>query len=307
MKLIIGSYVSFSKDKQLIGCVDEAIQYGGNTFMFYTGAPQNTLRLAIDNLKTAMALKLMEKQGINYHNVVVHAPYIINLASDPQSTNHQFAISFMKQEIKRCEKLGVTKLIIHPGNHLGHGIENGIKNIIKALNMVIEPNQKVFICLEMMSGKGTECGSNFSEIQKIISGVKYSDCLLVCFDTCHMSDAGYDLSDFDIILDDFDKTIGLSKLCCIHLNDSKNIIGSKKDRHENIGLGMIGFDTLIRIIYNERVANIPKILETPYITGEDISKEKIYPPYRFEIEMIKNKKYNNNLIPDIRNYYKKTK
>ena len=293
--MIIGSHVSFKKDTQLVGSVNEAISYGSTTFMFYTGAPQNTNRQAINNDLTKEAIDLMNKNNIDINNVIVHAPYIINLAS-----NNDFAVTFLKEELKRVEQLGMTKLVLHPGSSVKLSREEGIKNIIDNLNKVGKSN--VLILLETMAGKGTELGKTFEEIKEIIDGVEYP--LGVCLDTCHINDAGYDLNNFDEILDLFDKKIGLKYLKCIHVNDSKNVINAHKDRHENIGYGTIGFDNLIKIIYHEKLKNIPKILETPYVSISDDSKERMYPPYKFEIEMILNKKFNKNLINDIRNYYK---
>ena len=293
--MIIGSHVSFKKDTQLVGSVKEAISYGSTTFMFYTGAPQNTNRQAINDDLTKEAINLMKENNIDINNVIVHAPYIINLAS-----NNDFAVTFLKEELKRVEQLGMTKLVLHPGSSVKLSREEGIKNIIDNLNKVGKSN--VLILLETMAGKGTELGKTFEEIKEIIDGVDYP--LGVCLDTCHINDAGYDLNNFDEILDLFDKKIGLKYLKCIHVNDSKNVINAHKDRHENIGYGTIGFDNLIKIIYHEKLKGIPKILETPYVSMDDNSKERMYPPYKFEIEMILNKKFNNNLINDIRNYYK---
>ena len=293
--MIIGSHVSFKKDTQLVGSVKEAISYGSTTFMFYTGAPQNTNRQAINDDLTKEAINLMKENNIDINNVIVHAPYIINLAS-----NNDFAVAFLKEELKRVEQLGMTKLVLHPGSSVKLSKEEGIKNIIDNLNKVGKSN--VLILLETMAGKGTELGKTFEEIKEIIDGVEYP--LGVCLDTCHINDAGYDLNNFDEILDLFDKKIGLKYLKCIHVNDSKNVINAHKDRHENIGYGTIGFDNLIKIIYHEKLKGIPKILETPYVSMDDNSKERMYPPYKFEIEMILNKKFNNNLINDIRNYYK---
>ncbi len=293
--MIIGSHVSFKKDTQLVGSVKEALSYGSTTFMFYTGAPQNANRLPIDDNLTKEAKDLMLKNNIDINNVIVHAPYIINLAS-----SNDFAVTFLKQELKRVEQLGMNKLVIHPGSSVKLSKEEGIKNIIDNLNKVGKSN--VLILLETMAGKGSELGKTFEEIKEIIDGVDYK--LGVCLDTCHINDAGYDLNDFDKVLDLFDEKIGLDYLKCIHINDSKNIINAHKDRHENIGYGTIGFDNLIKIIYNNKLKNIPKILETPYVSVDDNSKERMYPPYKFEIEMILNKKFNNNLINDIRNYYK---
>lgn len=302
MDLIIGSHVSYKSGKQLLGSVVEALSYGSNTFMFYTGAPQNTSRTNIDDDLTKEAFELMKENNINPKNVIVHAPYIINLAND--GTSYDFAIKFLKEEIKRVDKLGMKYLVLHPGSHVGLGIDKGIDNIINGLNFVLNEDNDVTICLETMAGKGSELGTSFEQIKKIIDGVKLSHKVMVCLDTCHINDAGYDLNNFDEVLDKFDQVIGLNKLACVHINDSKNEKGSHKDRHENIGLGTIGFDNLINVLYNKRLDGIPKILETPYIGDTDDSKERLYPPYKFEIEMIKNKKFDSKFLDKIRFYYK---
>lgn len=300
--MIIGSHVSFKSKDQLVGSVNEAISYGANTFMFYTGAPQNTNRSDIDDNLTKQAFELMKKSNINPDNVIVHAPYIINLAND--GTNYDFALKFLKDEIKRVEKLNMKYLVLHPGSHVNLGVDAGIENIINALNIVLEEDQNVYICLETMAGKGSEVGSSFEEIKRIIDGVNLKDKLRVCLDTCHINDAGYDLSDIDSLLDEFDKIIGLNFLSCIHINDSKNEKGAHKDRHENFGIGSIGFDKLINLIYHPKLTDIPKILETPYIGESDDAKERLYPPYKFEIEMIRNKCFDPKFLENIRNYYR---
>lgn len=302
MDLIIGSHVSFKSGKQLLGSVVEALSYGANTFMFYTGAPQNTSRSTIDENLTQEAFELMKENGIEPGNVIVHAPYIINLANDGSS--YDFAIKFLKEEIKRVDKFGMKYLVLHPGSHVGLGVDKGLDNIINGLNFVLSEDNDVIVCLETMAGKGSELGTSFEQIKKIIDGVKLNNKLMVCLDTCHINDAGYDLNNFDDVLDEFDRVVGLDKLACIHINDSKNERGSHKDRHENIGVGTIGFDNLIKVIYNERLDGIPKILETPYIGDTDDSKERLYPPYKFEIEMIKNKKFDADFLNKIRKYYK---
>ena len=290
--LIIGSHVGYKKDSGLVGSVKEALSYGANTFMFYTGAPQNTKRLPIDLVNVQEADKLMKENDIQKENVIVHAPYIINLATDDEE-KRSFATRFLQEEIKRVETLGFTYLVIHPGSHVGFGPDKGIENIADSLNKVLEDDKKVVILLETMAGKGTEVGRTFEEIASIIAKVNKKEKLGVCLDTCHINDAGYDLNDFDKVLDSFDTIIGLDKLKCLHINDSKNERSAHKDRHENIGLGHIGFENLLKVIYNERLDNIPKILETPYV-------DKIYPPYKYEIEMIRNKKFNENLYNDIK-------
>lgn len=302
--LLIGSHVSFKSSDQMVGSVKEAISYGANTFMFYTGAPQNTNRCNLDYNLTLEARNLLYENNIELNNLVIHAPYIINLANNEKEESYRFAINFLKEEINRANMLGVVRLVLHPGSFVNLDIDTGIDNIINALNEVIDKKQDVMICLETMAGKGSEVCSKLEELKRIIDGVKYSDKVMVCIDTCHLNDAGYDMNDFDKFLKLFDKVIGINKIAVVHVNDSKNIFGSHKDRHENIGKGNIGFNSLLNVIYDKRLENVPKILETPYIGDSDDSKERIYPPYKFEIEMIKNKKFNDHLYEDIRNYYK---
>lgn len=284
--LIIGSHVGFKKDTQLLGALNETLSYNGNAFMFYTGAPQNTVRMPLNDDLTFKALEKMKENNISLDNVVVHAPYIINLANNKDLDKYNFSINFLKQECNRCADLFVKKLVLHPGSHVGCGNDVGINNIINALNEVLKESDTT-ILLETMAGKGTEVGKTLEEIKQIIDGVIYKDKIGICLDTCHLSDAGYDVSKFDEILDILESYNLLDKVLCIHINDSKNIRGSHKDRHENIGYGTLGFDNLINIIYNKRLEQIPKILETPYIND--------FPPYKEEIDMIKNKKFNPNL------------
>lgn len=290
--LIIGSHVGFNKKTQLLGSLKEALSYNSNAFMFYTGAPQNTARSQIEDGLTLEALSLMKENNINYENVIVHAPYIINLCNE---NNFSFSTEFLTEEINRCNTLGVKYMVLHPGSHVGLGKDVGINNIIKGLNIVfqnVKSYNKVTILLETMAGKGTELGTNLDELENIIDNVSDKEHIGVCLDTCHLNDSGIDLTKFDKYLDDFDKKIGIDKIGCIHINDSKNIISSHKDRHENFGFGTIGFDTLMNIVYNKRLENVPKILETPYI-------DKKYPPYKYEIEMIRNKEFDNDLINKI--------
>lgn len=300
-KLIIGSHVSFKSDTQLLGSVKEALSYGANAFMFYTGAPQNTMRVPIKDDMSLQALELMKNNDFDLRDVIVHAPYIINLAN---TANLDFAISFLRQEIERVEQLGVTKLVLHPGSHVSLGEDIAINNIIYVLNCCILSDTKVDICIETMAGKGSEVGINLNQIERIIDGITYKDKVKVCLDTCHLNDAGYDMGNFEEFLEEFNNVIGINKIACVHINDSKNVRNSHKDRHENIGFGTIGFDNIMKIIYCEKLKDVPKILETPYVGNTDDDKERIYPPYKFEIEMIKEKKMNTNLFEDIRRYYK---
>ena len=291
--LYIGSHVGFKKDSQLVGSLKEALSYQANTFMFYTGAPQNTNRYPIMDGFTLEAMNLMKEKGLDYSKVVVHAPYIVNLANDKDPDKFMFSVRFLQEELERCELLGIRYLVLHPGSHVGLGVDNAISNIAKGLNMILGTHD-VTILLETMAGKGTEVGSSLEEIKRIIDLVDDKEHIGVCLDTCHLNDAGYDMSKFDLFLDQFDSIIGISRIGCVHVNDSKNPLGAHKDRHENIGFGTIGFDNLISIIYNERLEDVPKILETPYV-------DRDYAPYKYEIEMIRSKNFDSQLIEKIRN------
>jgi len=290
--LLIGSHVGFKKDRQLLGSLEEALSYGANTFMFYTGAPQNTSRYPIMDGFTIEALSLMREKGFDYSKVVVHAPYIINLANDKDPEKFMFSVRFLQEELERCELLGIQSLVLHPGSHVGLGVDTAISNIAKGLNMILGTHP-VTVLLETMAGKGTEVGSSLEELKKIIDLVNDKEHIGVCLDTCHLNDAGYDMSRFDEFLEEFDKIIGIDKIGCVHVNDSKNVLGAHKDRHENIGFGTIGFDNLISITYNNRLEEVPKILETPYVDRE-------YPPYKYEIAMIREKKFDDELLDKIR-------
>jgi deoxyribonuclease-4 len=297
-ELIIGSHVGFTSNKQLLGSVEEALSYGSNTFMFYTGAPQNTKRSPISDELTYKAYELMKEHNMDLEKVIIHAPYIVNLGN---LENFDFSVAFLKEEVRRASQLGIKYVVLHPGASVSYTKEESIQSIIEGLNQILDNNLDVTICLESMAGKGTEIGSTMEELKTIINGVKFKNKIGICLDTCHLSDSGIDITKFDEYLDLFDKEIGINYIKCFHINDSKNIMGSHKDRHENLGFGDLGFDTLIKIIYNEKLKEVPKILETPYVTKDDNSKEKIYPPYKYEIDMIKNKKFDSELINKIRN------
>lgn len=283
MSLIIGSHVSFLKDSQLLGSVKEALSYNSNTFMFYTGSNQSTLRFEINENLTKEAHELMEKEGILKENVVVHAPYIINLANNIDQRKYEFYINFLKEEIKRCQKLGFNKMVLHPGSSVSLEKNVAIENIANGINKALQEIEGFDLVLEFMSGKGTEVGTSIEDFEIILSKIEKKDNVSICLDTCHLNDAGVSIEDFELFLNDFDKKIGIDKIHVLHINDSKNVRTSHKDRHENIGYGTIGFDNLINVIYNERLKNIPKILETPYIDKKA--------PYKEEIEMIRNRKY----------------
>ncbi|MFR1687661.1 MAG: deoxyribonuclease IV [Massilimicrobiota timonensis] len=283
----IGSHVSMSGKEMLLGSVKEAVSYGANTFMFYTGAPQNTARKPVSQLRVEEAKEYMKEHHISIDDVVVHAPYIINLANTVKPETYELAVRFLKEEIARCEEIGVSRLVLHPGSHVKAGDEAGLKQIVKGLNEVLREDQKVHIALETMAGKGSEMGRTFDQIQYMIENTKHSSLLGVCLDTCHIHDAGYDLTHFDEILEEFDQKIGLDRLLVVHVNDSKNERGAHKDRHENIGYGYIGFETLNQIVHHPKLKDVPKILETPYIDGKA--------PYREEIEMFMHQTFNSGL------------
>lgn len=283
----IGSHVSMSGKEMLLGSVKEALSYGATTFMFYTGAPQNTARKPISELKVEEAKVLMKENNIDINDIVVHAPYIINLGNTIKPETFELAVSFLKQEISRCQAIGVSRLVLHPGAHVQAGDDVGLQKVVEGLNEVLSADSSVKIALETMAGKGTELGRSFDEIKYIIDHVENNHLLGVCLDTCHLHDSGVDLTKFDQLLDEFDQKIGLDRLLVVHVNDSKNVQGAKKDRHENIGYGYIGFDTLNKIVHHPKLKDVPKILETPYIDDKA--------PYKEEIEMFKNQKFNTGL------------
>lgn len=295
--LKIGSHVSMSGKKMLLAASEEAVSYGANTFMIYTGAPQNTRRKNIEELNIEAGHAHMKENGID--EIVVHAPYIINIGNSINPATFELGVNFLRSEIDRTKSLGAKQIVLHPGAHVGAGAEVGISKIIEGLNEVLEQDQDVQIALETMAGKGSECGRSFDELAKIIDGVTHNQHLSICFDTCHTHDAGYDIvNNFDGVLEEFDSIIGIERLKVLHINDSKNPIGARKDRHENIGFGHIGFEALNKIIHHPTLAQIPKILETPFV-GEDKKYKK--PPYKFEINMFKEKTFDEGLLEKILN------
>lgn len=293
--MLIGSHVSMKGQSMLLGSAKEAYGFGENTFMIYTGAPQNTRRKPVSEMNIPAGRQYMQEHDLS--KIVVHAPYIINLGNTKDTSKFEFAVNFLKAEIERAEALGAKQMTLHPGAHVGAGAEAAIKNIAKGLNEVLTPTQNVQIAIETMAGKGTEVGRSFEEIAEIIDLVQLNDKVSVTLDTCHTNDAGYDIKDdFDGVLNEFDHVIGLEKLKVIHLNDSKNPRGSHKDRHANIGFGTIGFDALSQVAYHDQLKEIPKILETPFV-GTD--KKNKFPPYGYEIRMLKNKKFDSELLDEI--------
>lgn len=295
--MLIGSHVSMSGKKMLEGSAEEAHQFGESTFMIYTGAPQNTRRKNINDLNIEKGHKVMEQYGLS--NIVVHAPYIINIANTTKPEVYELGVNFLQNEIERTQAIGAKDIVLHPGAHVGAGADKGINQIIKGLNEVLTHDHDVRIALETMAGKGTEIGRSFEELARIIDGVTHNDRLSICFDTCHTHDAGYNIkNDFDGVLNEFDKIIGIDRIKVVHVNDSKNEQGAHKDRHENIGFGYIGFDALNNVVHHEAFKDIPKVLETPYV-GEDKKNKK--PPYRFEIEMLKSQIFDPKLKEKILN------
>ena len=295
--MLIGSHVSMSGKDMLLGSAKEAFSYGANVMMVYTGAPQNTRRKPIEELNAEIGKKFMAENGIK--EVVVHAPYIINLANTTKEGYIDFAIDFLKEELRRAEAVGATQVVLHPGSHVGAGVDVGLNQIIYGLNQVITKDQTVQIALETMAGKGTELARTFEELARIIDGVTYNEHLSVTFDTCHVHDAGYDIiNDLSGVLTQFDKTVGLDRIKVLHINDSKNPVGAHKDRHENFGFGEIGFEALMNVIQVPEFKNLPKILETPWIKVED--KVQIA-PYKKEIEMIRSGKFDSHWIEELLN------
>ncbi len=281
----IGSHVGMSGKDMFLNSVKEALSYGANTFMVYTGAPQNTRRKDISELNIPAAWDLMRANGIG--DFVVHAPYIINLANTVKPETYELAVTFLRTELERTIAMGSHVLILHPGSHVDAGVEAGTAQIIKGLNEVLTPDLDCVIALETMAGKGSEIGRSFEELAAIYDGVKYNDKLRVCFDTCHTHDAGYDVvNDFDGVIAEFDRIIGKDQIAVFHINDSKNVRGAHKDRHENLGKGELGFEALKRVVWHPDFLDIPKILETPWIKNPDDPKDT-RAPYKEEIEMLR--------------------
>lgn len=300
--LKIGSHVSMNGKEMLLGSVHEAIQYGANCFMIYTGAPQNTSRKPIKELRIEEAKNLMEEHNIPLENVIVHAPYIMNLANQDED-KRAFAVDFLTKEIERTAAIGAKQIVLHPGAHVKQGVPIGIQHIVNGLNQVLENTKDldVLIALETMAGKGTEVGRTFEELKAIIDGVIRNERISVCFDTCHTHDAGYQTKEnFDEVIKEFDRIIGKDRISVFHINDSKNPLGAGKDRHENIGFGYIGFEALNDIVNHKDFLHVPKILETPYVSESETSSDKTLPPYKYEIMMFRSQVFNQNILEEIR-------
>lgn len=293
----IGSHVGMSGKDMLLGSAKEAVSYGADTFMFYTGAPQNTRRKEISELNIGPAWEYMEEHGID--DIIVHAPYIINLANTVKPETYELAERFLALELERAAACRSRVLILHPGAHVGAGVDAGIGQIIRGLNHILTPDTPVCIALETMAGKGSEIGRSFEELARIYDGVTCSDKLRVCFDTCHTSDSGYDIiHDFDGVIEEFDRLIGKDQIAVFHINDSKNPAGAAKDRHANIGFGQIGFEALNYIVHHPDFEDVPKILETPYVPSPTQPK-KSFAPYKYEIEMLRQGSFDPELLEKI--------
>lgn len=271
---LIGCHLPLTSPNYLLNTLELALDYGCSCFMIYTGSPQTFNRVNLNQLKIPEFQEAIKKTNIKLDNIVVHAPYIINLATNDPNKK-KFNIQILLDEIKRTIAIGSHFLVVHPGNARDLKEEEAIMEIANVINQVNKQNTKVVICLETMAGKGTEIGTNFQQLNNIINLVLDKNKIGVCIDTCHMNDAGYDMSRFDDILNEFDSTIGIKYLKVLHLNDSKNKKGAKKDRHENLGHGTIGFQNLLAIVQNPRLNNIPIILETPYYNDQPFYKEEI--------------------------------
>lgn len=281
----IGSHVGMSGKEMFLGSAKEAISYGANTLMVYTGAPQNTRRKEIKDLRIEEGWKLLREHGIE--DIIIHAPYIINLANTIKLETYDLAVEFLAKELERSAAMGSKGMVLHPGAHVGAGEEAGLKQIIKGINEVLTADTQCNILLETMAGKGSELGRTFEELAAIYDGVVHNEKLRVCFDTCHVNDAGYDIVHrYEEVMEEFDRVIGKDQIAVIHLNDSKNPLGARKDRHANVGFGCIGFDTLYRVASDPNFEHIPKILETPYVVTDPKSKTSA-PPYRYEIQMLR--------------------
>lgn len=281
-KIKLGSHVGMAGKEMFLASAKEAASYGANVFMLYTGAPQNTRRKDVTELNIEAGWEYAHAHGID--EIVVHAPYIINLANTVKPETYELAVEFLEKEIVRTAAMGSKVLVLHPGSHVNAGTEAGTAQIIKGLNTVLNQNgDDVCIALETMAGKGSEIGRSFEELKAIYDGVEKKERLRVCFDTCHVNDAGYDLvNHYEDVFAEFDRIIGLDQIAVFHVNDSMNPLGAHKDRHANIGKGTIGYEALHRVVHDERFLEVPKILETPWLCEEGSAKKTI-PPYKEEI------------------------
>lgn len=257
--LYIGSHLSSSKGFAAMG--RQALEIGANTFQFFTRNPRGSRAKDLDEADAAALRDLLAAHG--FGPIVAHAPYTLNLCG-AEEKNRAFARETMADDLRRLEHLPGQLYNFHPGSHVGQGIEAGIGLIAQGLNAILRPDQTTTVLLETMAGKGSEVGGRFEELRAILDRVELSDKMGVCLDTCHVSDAGYDLvGDLDGVLTEFDRVIGIERLKAVHLNDSKNPPGSRKDRHACIGEGSIGTEALARVVRHPALRGLPFCLETP--------------------------------------------
>ena len=295
--LKIGSHIGMSGKEMFLGSAKEAVAFGETAFMIYTGAPQNTRRKAIEELNIQAGWEYLHAHGIQ--DLIIHAPYLINLANSVKPETYTLAVEFLEKELERTKAMGSSVLVLHPGSHVGEGVDAGLKKIIQGLNSVMTKDMGVYIALETMAGKGSEIGRSFEELAAIYDGVKENQWLRVCFDTCHTNDAGYDIvHDFDGVIGEFDRILGKDQIAVFHINDSKNPMGAAKDRHSNIGYGTIGFDALNAVVHHKDFQDVPKILETPYVPDPQNPK-KTKAPYKYEIEMLRARQFHDYIREDM--------
>lgn len=296
----IGCHVGNSGPLMLEGSIKEALSYGATCFMVYLGPPQNTIRKPIESMNADKMALIAKENNISLEDVIIHAPYIVNLArKDPEKFD--FAVRFIATEVSGVHNIGCKYLVLHPGSAVDSERGEALNQVAKGINEIIKltPNARTVIAIETMAGKGNEVGRTFEEIKFIIDNVYDKSRVGVCLDTCHINDGGYDLvNNYEEVINKFDEVIGLEYLKVIHVNDSKNTLASHKDRHENIGFGSLGFNTIMKIFNDPRFISIPKILETPYVPS--LNNKENFPPYKYEINMIKNGIFDENLKEKIR-------
>ena len=296
----IGCHVGNSGPLMLEGSIKEALSYGATCFMVYLGPPQNTIRKPIESMNADKMALIAKENNICLDDVIIHAPYIVNLArKDPEKFD--FAVRFIATELSGVHNIGCKYLVLHPGSAVDSERSEALNQVARGINEIIKltPNARSVIAIETMAGKGNEVGRTFEEIKFIIDNVDDKSRVGVCLDTCHINDGGYDLvNNYEGVISEFDEIIGLEYLKVIHVNDSKNPLASHKDRHENIGFGNLGFETIMKIFNDSRFNNIPKILETPYVAS--LNNKENFPPYKYEINMIKSGIFDENLKEKIR-------
>ena len=292
INMVIGTHMSIAKG--IVKTAENVVKMNADTMQIFSRNPRGS------NYKDPTVKEAEEFQRIRreagFGAILAHAPYTMNLASAKPEV-YEFACTVIREDVTRMDRLGIENLVFHPGSHTGIGAEAGIQNIIAGLDQAITGKENITVLLETMSGKGTEIGWRFEELKAIRDGVSHPERIGICLDTCHVFAAGYDIvNSYEDVINEFDSVIGLEYLKVIHLNDSKNQLGSHKDRHENIGFGNVGFNALLKVLNDKRFEQIPKILETPYVS---VSKLESYPPYKEEIEMLKKQTFNENLKEEV--------